>query len=47
MVSNKIELIGYQGGVVYVGVHMLKILKEELTWAAGKQHWVISIVINM
>ena len=30
-----------------MGVHMFVCLKEELAWATGKQHWVISIVINM
>ena len=28
-----------------MGVHMF-MCSEELAWATGKQHWVISIVIN-
>ena len=33
--------------MVYVGVHMFMCLKEELAWATGKQHWVISIINNI
>ena len=32
-------------GVVYVGVHMSRCLKEELAWATNKRLWVISNIM--
>ena len=32
-------------GVVYVGIHILRCLKEELAWARDKQHQIISNIM--
>ena len=40
--NYKVEHFSYNVGVVYVKVHILRHLKEELAWALDKQLQVIS-----
>ena len=39
------ECFSYKVDVGYMGVHILRCLKEELAWATDKQLWVISNIM--
>ena len=46
-ISNKTEHFSCKLGVAYVGMCILRLLKQELAWATDKELWVIRLISNI